>query len=253
MGIALLSVGSLGAWNNKVLPPVTRGLEAWFDFSTDAARFSFNRAIGKANGAIIGSPTAFEGYGRFKGNTNYVRTDVNETSEQTLIAVCRAVASPTGTADAQMYVSNYNGAPIDGVHTGNNAHGAVLTATSATSIVGYACRDDGTGSAYGPYGAALTGETATSWAIRSMRISNGEPTRVDNSTRNANAQNAQVTPRVLNGQKFCIGSRSSTGTDYAGESDIAMAMVFSVRLTNTELAQIVEFIRTRMNYYGISV
>lgn len=252
MGLALLSVGSLGAWNNKVLPPVTRGLEAWFDFSTDASRFSFNRAIGKRNASIVGSPTAFDGYGRFKGNVNYIRTEVSETSEQTLIAVCRAVSAPSGAADGQMYVSNYNGAPIDGVHVGN-AHGAVLTTTTPSSMVGYACRDDGTGTNFSSYGATLTSEPVTSWGIRSLRTSNSAVTRVDNSTRGTSAQNPQISSRVLNAQKFCIGSRSSAGTDYSGESDIAMAMVFSVRLTDQELAQIADFIRVRMSYYGITV
>lgn len=254
MGLKLVANGTVAPWYSKVIPPVTRGLEAWFTFDTDASRFNRNRVIGKADASIVGKPTAFAGYGRFKGLENYIQTDITETDEQTLIVVGRAVsaipegAGTSGDENTPFYIGNYRGNAASPGFTGQS-FGTSLFHVAPATLTGGASRSNGAGGASSAQ-QALSGETPTNWAIRVLRTRSSSGNEVRNVTRGAVAISANLSPRVLTDTKFRIGSGT---TGFAGQVDISFAGIHSVYLTDAELAAQVVAIRTRMARLGITV
>ncbi|TWI52993.1 hypothetical protein IQ22_02828 [Pseudomonas duriflava] len=253
MGIKIISRGTVAPWYSKVIPPVTRGIEGWFTFDTDASRFSFNRAIGKNDASIVGAPTAFATHGRFKSLTNFIQTQIGETAAQTLIVVCRAAnpvpagASGGGDANTPFFVGNYYGTSQTAGVTGN-AFGVNVFSTSETSITGTAAQDNGSGAATAG-GTVLSGDTPTNWAIRGVRADTSGTTTF-NSTRGTSAFRAATGARVLSNTKFRIGSAT---TAFAAEADISAVAIYSVALTDAEIAQVALAMRKRMARLGIAV
>lgn len=248
MGIKLISSDTVAPWTSKVVPPVTRGLEGWFTFDTDSSRFGFNRAIGKSDAAVVGSPTAYSTHGRFKGLLNYLLTQIDETDEQTIIVVGKSVAAPTGAADGAFYAGNYTGNSKTPGYTGN-AFGTSLYHQGATTLTAGAGRDNGSGV---PTSASvtLTGGAPTSWAIRALRTKTGAPTEAHNLTAGTKSVGASSLTRVLADSKFRIGSAT---TSFAGEVDISCVAIYSKFLTEEEMAQIAATMRKRMARLGVTV
>ena len=250
MGTKLISNDTLAPWNSKVVPPITRGLEGWFTFETDANRFKRNRALGKGDAVIVGTPAAFSGYGRFKGLSNYIQTDIAETDEQTLIVVGRAVvAIPGGGGDefTPLYVGNYRGQSVSPGVTGAS-YGTNLYHNLPTTMIGAASRNNGAGGATsGPL--TLTNEAPTDWGIRVLRTKSGVPSVVQNVTRGSMSIGTAIENRVLTDTKFRIGSGSQ---GFAGEVDISFVAIHSVYLTDAELSAQIAVIRKRMARLGIA-
>lgn len=247
MGLKLIANDAIAPWNTKVVPPVTRGLEAWFTFDTDASRFTFNRAIGKADAEMVGAPVAYPTHGRFKGLTNYLKTKVPDSDELTIITVGRAVVEPTDTADGVMLVSNYIGNAATPGYTGNS-YGASVYAVSSR-MVAAATRDNAAG---GQTSSPVTdtSDFATNWAIRALRAKSGEFNQNLNFTKNSAFNGANNRGRVLADTLFRIGSAT---TGYAGEVDISAVAIYSVALTDDELAQVAALMRRRMARLNIAV
>lgn len=254
MTLVLRSNETIAPWNSKVVPPVTRGLEGWFTFDTDVARFNKNRVIGKADAAIIGTPEAFAGYGRFRGLANYLQTDIAETDEQTLIVVGRAVApipsgaSAGGDANTPFYIGNYQGQSVTpGVPGG--AFGTSIYHVAPTGLTGIASRNNGSNVATSA-AVSLTGEVPTDWSIRVLRTKSGAPSELRNVTKGIIQLGANSNARVLTGTKFRIGSGT---TGFAAQVDISFAGIHSAYLTDAELEKQVVAIRNRMTRLGIAV
>jgi hypothetical protein len=254
MGIKLISNNTLAPWNSKVVPPVSRGLEGWFNFDTDAGRFGFNRALGKPDASIIGAPVAFATHGRFKGLSNYLQTKIAETDEVTLIVVGKAAApipagaSTSGDETTPYYVGNYRGASVTPGVVGTS-FGTSLYHVATASLTGGASRNNGSNL---PTSAirSLTGETPTDWAIRVLRVKSGVPLEVRNMTKGTSAVGADTNPRVLTDTAYRIGSGTSV---FGAEVDISAVIIHSVMLTDDELAKQVEIVRKRMARLGIIV
>lgn len=252
MGIKLVANDTVAPWYSKIIPPVTRGLEGWFTFDTDPSRFALNRAIGKPNAQLAGSPVAFSTHGRFKGLANFLQTDIAETEGQTIIVVGKAVkdvpASPAQ-SDMAFFAGNYLGPVVTPGYTGS-AFGASLFFNAAGSMTGNGTRDNGSGAATSD-SVILTGETQTSWAIRAMRSGpSGVASKAFNLTRGVSREGNSLASRVLASTKHRIGSPTS---GFSGEVDISAVAFYSVALTDAEIAQVAIAMRRRMARLGISV
>jgi hypothetical protein len=249
MGILLISNNTQAPWNSKVVPPVTRGLEGWFTFDTDVSRFALNRAIGKADAAVIGSPTAYATHGRFQGRFNFLQTPIAESDEQTLIVVGKSVNAPTGSGDASMLVGNFTGTSATPGLTGG-ASGTNIYLRTSTKVTGGAGRDNSAGGIIND-AAETTGMLPTAWAIRAVRTKTGVPTKVYDLTAHVSAESSNSLTRGLSNTMFRVGS--GTSTDFAGASDISAVAIYSKYLTDDEINLIAATMRKRMARLGIAV
>ena len=253
MGIKLIANGTVAPWHSKLIPPVTRGLEGWFNFDTDASRFGFNRALGKADADVFGAPVAYATHGRFKGLANFLETQIAESANETIIVVCKAAAaipagsSGNGDANTPFYAGNFYGPTVTAGLTGSS-FGVNLFATAQTSLIGAVSRSNGAGGATSGQ-VPLTGEVATDWAIRCVRATPTE-TATFNLTKNTKTVAPLAAARALASTKVRIGGAT---TVFAGEADISAVAVYSEALTDAEIAAVAGLMRTRMRRLGITV
>jgi len=251
MGILLISKDTVAPWNTKVIAPVTRGLEAWFTFDTDAARFGFNRAPYKPNGRTVGSPVAYSTHGRFKSIVTFIQTEAPDTAKVTIIAVGRspvAVPDPIPTPDPRpVYASTFSGPSITPGIPGNST-GVTLYPGGAALLASTAARSNGSGGI--SVGQVSTADDPTAWGIRVLRASDTEGTLVQNITRASKVVGSAGTQRALTANKFRIGSAFS---QFPGEVDISSIAIYSEALTDEEIALVAERMRTRMQRLGVTV
>jgi len=251
MGIQLISKDTVAPWNTKVIAPVTRGLEVWFTFDTDAVRFGFNRAPNKPNGRIVGSPVAYATHGRFKSLVNFIQTEAPDTAKVTIIAVGRspvAIPDPIPTPDPRpVYASTFNGPSITPGIPGTSS-GVTLYPGGAALLASTAARSNGSGGI--TVGQVTTADDPTAWGIRVLRASDEEGTLVQNITRGSKAVGTAITQRALTANKFRIGSSLS---QFPGEIDISAIAIYSEALTDDEIALVANCMRTRMQRLGIPV
>ena len=252
MGIKLIANGTVAPWHSKVIPPVTRGLEGWFTFDTDANRFNFNRALGKADAELIGVPVAYATHGRFKGLSNYLKTSIIDTSGMTLIAVGKAVSAvgnePAGGPNAPFYVGGFVGTSIDPAYPGTG-YGVSLFHGTPSGLTGNGGRVNagGTGPSSGPV--VIPNDVPSDWGIRAVRA-DANLTSVFNLTRGLKVDGTLLTPRVVGDSKIRIGGASST---FAAEVDISAVAIYSVPLNDAEINQVATVMRARMRRLGITV
>lgn len=249
MGVELISVGSQAPWYTKVSPPVTRGLEGWFCFDTDINRIGFNRAPGKKDATIVGLPVVTENYARLKGLANYLTTDINESTDMTILIISRAASIPNGTPGdtTPMHFGNYLGPSAIAGYT--TSYGISLYNQTSDKMTGAATRDNGTGSAVTSAGAIQT-ETIANWNLRVLRTGNGVTTDYINLTTNTKLSSANTNIRVPSTNKLRIGSGYTT---FAGTVDVSHMIAYSVALTDAEISQIAALMRKRATRLGISV
>lgn len=253
MGTQIIDNGSPVAWNQKLVAPVNRGLEGWFQFDTDAARFGFNRALNKSNAAMIGLPVAYATHGRFKGLSNYLQTPIGETEEMTFLVVGKAAAaipagaSGAGDANTPFYVGNYRGMSKTSGYAGA-VLGTNLFHVGAATVTGQGARSDGAGGVSNG-NVSLTGEAPVNWAIRGIRVSNGE-TKVFNLTSGTSLVIANTASRILADTNIRIGSGTQ---NFGAEVDISAVVIASVAWTDSEIQAVATKMRNRMLRLGIVV
>lgn len=256
MGIKFRS-NQIGPWQTKINAPVDvdQGLEGWFTFDTDAKRFFFNRAKGKPDALIVGTPVAYPTHGRFKGLANYLKTSIREADGMTLIVVGKAAkeipedSSTTGDANTPFYVGNYRGASLTPGVTGT-AYGSSLYHVKPNSLTGGATRSNNTGGATSSVRSLGAGEISSEWGIRVMRAASNMALKVQNLTRGTESQSTDVNPRVLSDSLFQIGSGTAV---FGGEVDISAVAIYSRVLSDFELNEVAAAMRKRMLRLGISV
>ncbi|MNJ41133.1 hypothetical protein D3C77_360460 [compost metagenome] len=248
MGTNVKSANLGSIWYVKVEPPVTRNLEGWFTLDSDPSRFWFNRAPDKPDAVVVGSPTAFAGYGRFKGNTNYLQTHIPDSDEVTIIAVSRAAVVPTGSADGVFIVGAHAGSIKTPGYTGE-ASGANLYLDHQTASKASASRDDGLG-AVTPANIVAYGTPPGNWALKSIRAKSGSPTIMVDHTAGLVTIGVISNNRVLTNNLYRIGSATR---GFPGEADISFVAIHSGYLTDAEIAAQIVPIRKRMARLGISV
>ncbi|EKT4565708.1 hypothetical protein ACBQ21_03270 [Pseudomonas putida] len=248
MGLKLISNDTVAPWNSKVVPPVTRGLEAWFTFDTDAARAYFNRAIGKADAQVVGSPVAFPTHMRFKGGANFLQTQIQDSDEVTILVVGKSAVAPASAADSVLFAGAYKGVSVTPGIAGD-ASGGNLFVSNATAVSATAARTDGAGNAVSTT-VAVVGTPVTSWALRGMRAKTGEATKVFDLTANVSNLGSSVLKRALTGNRLRIGGATE---GFLGESDISAVAIYSVALTDDEVALVAGTMRRRMSRLGLTV
>lgn len=252
MGIKLISNDTVAPWNSKVVPPVTRGLEAWFTFDTDASRFTLNRAIGKANASMAGNPQAFATHGRFKGNTDFLATQVKDSDQITLLAVARAVVTPTGDDDGVCVVGTYAGFSAVPELPGY-AGGTSLLLRQPLGVAAGSPRSSGgvpsTAEVVGPN----SGGAPTTWRLLAMRTKSGDVTKVFDLTNNLSASGSNTSQRPFINGVFRIGSPVSASTKFTGSSDISAVAIYSTYLTDAEINAVATAMRKRMARLGVAV
>lgn len=246
MGVAIITDGPITP-TRFVVPNVDRGLELWHEFDTSVSNFNINKAPGKSNSVVMGSPIAFASHARFKGGLNFIQTMMGDSDEITFIVVARSVLLPTGNADGAILVGGYTGTSVTPGITGQAA-GANIYLANPTSATGSASRNDGSGVAAAA-GVSGNGIVPTSWAIRSVRAKTGEFTVLTDHTAGVSFTGNTKLQRALNGNKYRIGSGTS---GFAGECDVSMVAGFSAYHSPEEIQANVDMVRERLSRLGIS-
>lgn len=252
MGILLVAAGAVAPWNSKVALPVMRGLEAYFTFDTDAARFGFNRAPGKADALVTGAPLAFVTHGRFNGQTNFLTTKISETPNQTIIVVGKSVATvPVGSTqiDQPYYVGNAYGSSVNPPYVGKTSTGVNLYHPDNARLSASGARDNGSGDPSSA-AASLGATPATSWAIRAARVTDTGPNVAMDLTSNTSAVGTNTNARILNDKTYRIGAVALNASALV---DISTVAIYSVALTDAEIQLIAGVMRKRMLRLGIVV
>ena len=247
MGTKLISNDTIAPWYAKVVPPVTRGLEGWFTFDTDVSRFAMNRAIGKPNGSIVGNPIAFPTHGRFKGLTNYVRTQARDTDEVTLFVVVKSMLVPTSNADGIAPISTYKGNSVTPSIPGYSGGSNILLRGNSVVSAGMSRSPAGV---YSLELVNMVSGSQTSWRLLCARSKTGSTSKIFDLTNSVSVTGSDTTARPLCDQFFRIGSAT---WDYAGESDISSAAIYSAYLTDDEINLVAGAMRKRMDRLGIIV
>jgi hypothetical protein len=252
MGTQIVAADTVGPWNTKVIPAVTRGLEAWFTFDTDASRFGFNRAPYKPNAQIVGTPVAFATHGRFKALSNYLITQVMDSASATIIAVGRSpvvLPDPMPVPDPRpVYASTFSGPSITPGITGTS-FGVTLSNSTTALLNSTSARNNGSGGV--TTGQVNAADTPQNWGIRVLRTSDAAGTMAQNITQGTKVVGTTLTQRALTANPFRIGSAISNFT--GGEVDISSIAIYSVDLTDDEIAKVASQMRVRMQRLGITV
>ena len=254
MGVELISVGSQAPWYTKVSPPVTRGLEGWFCFDTDISRIGLNRAPGKPDATIVGSPTVFSSYARFTGLSHYLNTGINETADMTILVVGKAAnaipagAAATGDATTPMYCGTFfgPGTIVDGYPS---TTGIGLHHNAPAVQVLTAGRSSGAGLTTSAQ-AQIAADVPTAWGLRVGRTGKDTLNFTENLTTNKSQANPTSTIRVPSNKTLRIGGGYM---NFAAQVDISQIVIYSVALTDGEINQIATLMRKRAARLGISV
>lgn len=250
MGTKITSVGTRAPWNSRILPPVTRNLEFWFDADTEARRAAFNRAIGKAAGVVTGTPVAAASYVSMSPASGYVATQAQEAIECTVFSLAKAQSA----AAAAMMVCSYSSAVNTALAPGyaGTSFGISIYGTNAGDMLWGACRDNGSGGLTSG-GTSIPGsKKSNEWAIRVLRVTAAKTTGYDKTvgaSRDATTANTRV-PAV---DPIRVGSAvgASNQALYPGVVDTSQAIYYSAALTDAEIDQVVEVMRKRAARLGI--
>lgn len=247
MGIKLIDQENIAPWNRKMVPPITAGLEGYFTFDTDASRFGFNRVTGKPGATIIGSPQAFATHGRFTSLSNFLQTDISETDSMTIICLGKAVDVPGSTIETSpCYASNFSGPSITPGFSGTTL-GVSLYHGGPTLLHGTGCRSNGSGGTV-TGGSTLATDAPTVWGIRAVRVEAAVGSKVFNLTSGLSASLAYTGTRLLNARKMRIGGAH---VQFAAQADISAIAIFSVALTDGQIATFSDWMRIRSGRLGI--
>ncbi|KAB0504690.1 hypothetical protein [Pseudomonas moorei] len=241
MGVQVVAKGvDAEQYATEYAAPVRRGLEGVFFLNTSLEKCARNYAPGKAAGAIVGSPQVAAGFISCKGMTNYVQTQIQETSEVTMLVIARSADVP-GTPDTTPLIC---GCFATGVTSGVSLYGAAADRVSGTG--GFGDDDPGNSNVV----ASVNPVALSSWGLYSVVIAaNGVTTK--SHTANLSILNAQTKPRRPSTRTLRIGSGYSNSQK--GNVDIALFQCHSVALTADELARTVADLRAYAARRGIVV
>lgn len=254
MGVVIKAANTRAPWYAKVMPPAADTLQGWYEFGSDVKVQGFNRAMGKKNGVVIGSPTISAGYTRFKGLVNYLQTDISDTNSLTIVVVGRSAnaipagAASTGDANTPFYAGFNRGNPQTPGLTGS-VFGTGLYHIKPDALTSGSSRENGAG-AISYYSTDLNGETPTNFALRAIRINASGLDVVSNLTRGVVATRTTANARVRTDSLARVGSGV---TGFGADVDVSCVAFWSSALTDADLAAVGELMRKRAARYGINV
>ncbi len=222
----------------QFVPPVTRNLEAWHFLNTDAAKAATNYARGgKGDAQIRGTPVEFAEYIQFKGQANFLETQVADAPTQTIFSVIRSRDTLVDLAHSPAFYGTYPDS-AKGTLLYWNAGPATLVKTAAR-YTDEAHTIPSTFPISTPSASINIGE----WSLI-IDITNADSNRCINATSGSDLKNDNPNfGRAFSNLPFRIGSGHPGSTQFEGTADMALWAHYSVELTSSEIAAVVARIR----------
>lgn len=201
------------------------------------AKLTRNFASGAAEGTVIGAPVISAASTRFTGNSNYVDTQIDDSTNITMIAIAKR---PTGWSGDAMALSN-------------NGQGGVNIGCSlwylANGNIGFsAARDNGSGSQTSAI-VSTTPADPLAWALVIGEA--GTANRFTNMTTNQTVLGTNTNARFVSPAKMRIGS--SYQVSHTGQIDVMVCVVIPRVLTTLERDSVVAQLRAYATKYGVTV
>lgn len=245
MGTAIVAKNSNAetAGMKKFIPPVTRNLEAWHFLNSDVSKAATNYALGKPNAVVVGSPLEFSEYIQFKGQSNYLQTEVAETATQTIFSVIRTKDTLVDLDHLPAFYGNYRSLTNGGSYLVMPAGGTTLTKVACRfTDVGKITVTSSPVSLASP-SAVDFGE----WSII-VDITRSGVNAIQNPTKSANAARTDTTyGRKVSPEPYRVGSIYEASSLWRGTADMALWAHYSTELTESEIAAVVARIRAYMS------
>jgi hypothetical protein len=234
------------------VPPVIDGLAGWFYLGGTLAKTQRDRA-GIANGVLAGSPTIEANYVSFGGfaTGQWLQTSIAETDDITILCAARSADTFGSGPDRPMFVSNY------GVDAGNG--GAAIGAsvyidggTAPAGTVRLGGGQDNNGTIQGQINTVITTTNVSVWNFYAARMAQtDDDNTVQNNARhlfNKTTGQSNTTnnyPRVSHSANlFRVGA--SYSSSFGGICDVAFVAIYSRALTNDEIEEIYQAVKTRL-------
>lgn len=204
----------------------------------NAAKLTRNFASGAAEGTVVGAPVVSAASTRFTGQSNYINTQIDDSTAITVIAIAKR---PTGFA------------AVDAMALSNNGLGGVNIGCSlwyfASGNIGFsAARDNGSGSQTSGI-VSTTPSDPLAWALVIGEA--GTANRFTNITTDQTVLGANTNARIVSPAKFRIGS--SYQATHTGQIDVMVCVVIPRVLTLAERDAVVAQLRAYATKYGVTV
>jgi hypothetical protein len=252
MGTAFIAKNS-NAENSglrKFIPPVTRNLEAWHFLNTDVMKAARNYAMDKPDAQVIGAPAEFGSYIQFKGQANYLQTQVADATTQTIFSVIRSKDTLVDVAHSPAFYGTYSTAALGGALYWDSTNAALVKTGARYSDAGQTTQT----SAPISQSAASNQIAIGDWSLI-VDVTKSDFNRSINATKNSTRTSASVTyGRAPASVPFRVGSAYPGSSLWAGTADMAMWAHYSTELTDAEIAAVIARIRAYMSQrHGIVV
>lgn len=244
MGTALIAknTNAENAGMRKFIPPVTRNLEAWHFLNTNVAKAAHNYAIGKPDAVVEGTPVEFASYIQFKGQTNFLSTQVMESPTQTIFSVIRSKDTLVDDAHGPAYYGTYSASHFGcALYWEPSTNSLVKTAARFSNVEQTVSTSGGISQSV-----ATNGLVMGEWSLF-VDVTKSDFNRSINATKNSVRTSATVTyGRNLSAQSYRVGSAYPASRNWFGTADMALWAHYSTELTDSEIAAVIARIRDYM-------
>ena len=244
MGTALIAknTNAEDAGIRKFIPPVTRNLEAWHFLNTSVMKAAINYAIDKPDAQIIGAPSEFDSYIQFKGQANYLQTEVADSVTQTIFSVIRSKDTLVDVAHSPAFYGTYSSASPGAALYWDSTNAALVKTGARYSDVGLTTQTSAPISQSQASGQIVIGE----WSLI-VDVTKADFNRSINATKNSTRTSASVTyGRAPASIPFRVGSAYAGSQNWAGSADMALWAHYSTELTDSEIVAVIARIRAYM-------
>jgi len=201
-----------------------------------AAKLTRNLATGTAEGVVVGTPAISAASTRFTGNSNYINTQIDDTTAMTVFAIFKR---PSGWSGDAMVVSN------NGVGA---AIGSSLWLFANGNVGLAAARDNGSGGQTSAV-AQITPADPTAWGL--VVAEGGSVNKITNITTSQTASSGVSAARITAPSKLRIGS--SYNASHTGQIDVMVCVVIPRVLTTLETDSVIAQLRAYAAKYGVTV
>lgn len=228
-------------------PPVMHGLTAWHFLNTSPAKAVHNYAPRKQGGAaLIGSPVITENYAIFRGNADYLQTQVADAPVQTIFSVVRSTDTLVDDAHAPIFYGT-EAAGSSGCSLYWRPASNQLWHTGAHFTTA-----EGPGQTGLPAFLNAANANIANWNIMVGVIRPTFNTLMNATTGAVHNVAPSAFPRSPSTQPFRIGS-DYTVAGASGEAHVALWGHYAVELTDAEITANISVIRAYMAGRGIAV
>ena len=176
-----------------------------------------------------------------------MRTQARDTDEVTLFVVVKSMLVPTSNADGIAPISTYKGNSVTPSIPGYSGGSNILLRGNSVVSAGMSRSPAGV---YSLELVNMVSGSQTSWRLLCARSKTGSTSKIFDLTNSVSVTGSDTTARPLCDQFFRIGSAT---WDYAGESDISSAAIYSAYLTDDEINLVAGAMRKRMDRLGIPI